>query len=69
MCNTINIHIKATCPYFEIYEIIPENKAVRRLEKILSHFQYYDTKVTTRKDGAKLIVNTGVHNPELPLKY
>lgn len=68
MSSTTNIHIKAICPYFEIYEIIPEDKAVRRLEKILSHFRYYDTKSTTRQDNAKLVVNTGVHNPELPLR-
>ena len=33
MNNTL-IHIKAVSPYFEVYEIIPENKAVMRLRKI-----------------------------------
>jgi len=64
-----NIHIKAICPYFEIYELVAENKAVRKLEKIKQNFHWYDSNSNFRKDNAMLSVTTGVHNPELPFKY
>lgn len=64
-----NIHIKAICPYFEIYELVAEDKAVRRLEKIKRNYNWYDTNDNFRKDNARLSVTIGVHNPELPFKY
>lgn len=66
MNNTL-IHIKAVSPYFEVYEIIPENKAVMRLRKIRDNFLWYNThyEFSSRFPNAKLTVKTCVYNPTL----
>jgi hypothetical protein len=67
---TTYIHIKAVCPYFSVYEIISQSKAVKRLENIRSHFLWYNaqSKFYDKYPEAKLSVTTGVVNPELPLR-
>lgn len=50
------VHIHAKCNAFEVWEHIPENKAVRRLIQIRSYKRAYED---------KLVVNTVVINPTL----
>lgn len=53
------IHIHAKCPAFEIFEQVPENKAVKRLENILENYRS-----TEYKFGSGLVVKTILVNPE-----
>ena len=53
------IHIHAKCDAFEFFELIPEKKAVARLNRIRVLFE-------DSYRGGKLVVNTIVVNPELP---
>lgn len=57
-----NIHITAICSFFEIYEIVPEKKAVQRLNTIKKNYLYM---LDSRGSNTGLIVKTGVHNPTL----
>lgn len=61
----INIHITAICPYFEVHEIIAEEKAVNRLEGIRDSFKWYEShsKFREKFPKAHLSVKTGVYNP------
>jgi hypothetical protein len=63
----LNVHIHAECPYFSIFEIVPEKKAVSRLIQIKNQFLWYDTKsnMKLKPREAKLVVKTGIHNPTL----
>ena len=54
------IHIHAKCPAFEIFEIVPESKAVSRLKSIRKTFE------ENIRFGGNLVVKTVVVNPELP---
>lgn len=54
------IHIHAKCPAFEIFEIVPESKAVSRLSRIKKTF------TENPRFGGNLVVKTVVINPELP---
>jgi len=77
------IHIHAKCTRFEIFEQVPEKKAVKRLEKIrenFMHFQQIGMNDTTKKLAKKfkafnhyqddhLVVKTCVVNPEIPFNY
>lgn len=74
------IHIHAQCDFFEIFEIKPENIAVKRLEAIRKmyldesarkgYLKRRSARMTklgfkdTVEEG-RLIVKTGVHNPTL----
>lgn len=57
------IHIHAKCDSFEIFEQVPQNKAVRRLENIKKNFQQLKSHHKSITD--KLSVKTRVVNPEL----
>lgn len=59
------IHIHAQCPAFEIFEIVPESKAVSRLRDIRNGFEGIK-KSRGKKFEGKLFVKTVVINPELP---
>lgn len=59
-----NIHITAVCPFFEIHEIIPETKAIRRLSLIKKNYESMKNRAGNKHDG-KLKVITGIHNPTL----
>lgn len=56
------IHIKAVSDIFSVNEIVPEKKAVKRLEQIRDHFMYMNSR---SKNDNKLIVKTCVHNPTI----
>lgn len=58
------ICISAQSEILTIQEIVPENKAVARLKKIKG--MYLQAKRHNRHIDSKLIVKTGVVNPELP---
>jgi hypothetical protein len=60
------IHIHAKCEAFEVFEQIPEGKAVNRLIKIRRNFEWSKNRTGFRED--KLSVKTIVVNPELPFK-
>ncbi len=55
------IHIHAKCDQFEIFEVIPERKAVCRLLRIRLLFEGSKNRFID-----KLVVKTIVVNPELP---
>lgn len=55
------IHIHAKCGVFEIFEQVPEGKAVSRLESIKKRF----LKVSHWSNAGKLVVNTCLVNPTL----
>ncbi len=69
------IHIHAKCDQFEIFEQLPENKAVARLRLIKKMFNYTGDLITVgtknlgfkkiRNDSDKLIVKTKLVNPTL----
>lgn len=59
------IHIKAESEFVSSNELIPENKAVKRLEQIKKAFRYMKLRNGQRFPDAKLVVKTCVHNPEL----
>jgi hypothetical protein len=65
------IHIKAESPYFTIFEIICQSKAVKRPEAIRNNFQWYNNNYSfsVKHPYAKLKVTTGVVNPEIPFKW
>lgn len=56
------IHIKATSEVYSVNEIVPEKKAVKRLEQIRDHFVYLNNR---NKNEATLTVKTCIHNPVL----
>jgi len=58
------IHIHAKCNAFEIYEQVPEVKAVNRLIRIRNSFKWANGRPNNIND--KLVVKTLVVNPELP---
>lgn len=72
------IHIHAKCDAFEIFEVLPESKAVNRLIKIRENFTYIKERgmtATQKRNRSRfrrpflntdnLIVKTRVVNPEL----
>ena len=61
------IHIHAKCPAFEIFEIVPEGKAVARLVDIRDGFTKSIDRVENIFDGS-LVVKIVVVNPKLPFK-
>ena len=63
MAKDTLIRIVAVCDFFEIDEIIPESKSVRRLENLKKYFQ--ESKSHFGNIDAKLKVTTSVVNPEL----
>lgn len=64
------IHITARSPFLSTDEIICQSKAVERLIDIRDGFQRLNSnpKYYQKFPDAKLVVTTGVVNPELPLK-
>lgn len=70
------IHIHAKCNSFEIFEQVPERKAVQRLEVIKRMFLYGATfvrsgrrKIVFKNPNGTLRVKTCLVNPELPFIY
>lgn len=61
------IHIHAKCEAFEIWEQVPEKKAVRRLINIRKNFTNLKNRSQYYNDS--LIVKTLVVNPEFNFKY
>lgn len=59
------IHISAQSEIFSVFELVPENKAVKTLEKIRDNFTYLNNR---HGNKSHLIVKTCVNNPELPFK-
>ena len=64
---TTYIHIHAKCPYFEIFELVPEKKAEGKLTAIRKNFEWYNTKSNMKlpHGEANLVVKTIVNNPTL----
>lgn len=60
------IHIHAKCNAFEIFEQVPEKKAVQRLTRIRRNFEWCLNRPNGYLDH--LTVKTIVVNPELPLR-
>jgi hypothetical protein len=58
------IHIHAKCDAFEIWEQVPEKKAVQRLIKIRNNFKWWSNRGHPY-DAGNLVVKTIVVNPEL----
>lgn len=58
------IHIHAKCNAFEVFEVVPEKKAVSRLNRIKRNFIFAQGHFLT---SDHLVVKTGVVNPELNL--
>lgn len=58
------IHIKAESKFISSTELVPENKAVKRLEDIRESFLYMKRRFD-KKGDAVLKVKTCVHNPKL----
>lgn len=58
------IHIKAESRFISSTELIPESKAVKRLENIRESFLYMKRRFD-KKGDAVLKVKTCVHNPRL----
>jgi hypothetical protein len=56
------IHIHAKCRAFEIFEQVPEKKAVRRLNSIRNNFTHLKKRIQFSDDS--LSVKTIVVNPE-----
>lgn len=51
------IHIHATCNFFEIFEQVPENLAVKRLKKIRENFLWakvHNQQVVPKKKGKSI---------------
>ena len=59
------IHIHAKCEAFEIWEQVPEKRAVRRLINIRKNF----TNLKNRFRNDNLTVKTIVVNPEFNFEY
>jgi len=57
------IHIHAKCNAFEVYEVVPENKAVQRLVRIRNNFKFTQGHYEKAPQD-HLTVKTGVVNPE-----
>ena len=60
------IHIHAKCKSFEIFEQVPEKKAVRRLVNIRKNFINLKNRIVFYDD--ELLVKTIVVNPEFNFK-
>lgn len=54
------IHIHAKCPAFEIFEQVPEKRAVKRLETIKAMYESRSSRLV----GSRLVVKTILANPE-----
>lgn len=61
------IHIHAKCEAFEIFEQVPEKKAVRRLINIRANFKQLKNRTQFFDDI--LVVKTLLVNPEFNFKY
>lgn len=59
------IHISAKSEIYSVFELVPEKKAVKRLLNIKKSFEFLNSRTRMQH---KLVVNTCVHNPELPFK-
>lgn len=75
-----NIHISAVSDIYAVYEVVPESKAVKRLEQIRDGFlqikQHHLSSIKNNKsedsaskyetlNNLKLVVKIGIHNPFL----
>jgi hypothetical protein len=61
------IHIHAKCKAFEIFELMPEKKAVKRLVNIKKNFINLKNRIQFSDDS--LVVKTIVVNPEFNFSY
>lgn len=59
------IHISAKSEIYSVFELVSENKAVKRLQNIRKNFEFLNSR---NRNQHKLVVNTCVHNPELPFR-
>lgn len=59
------VHIHAKCQAFEIFEQVPEKKAVSRLKNIRQNFEESSFR-NRRKFTDNLVVKTIIVNPALP---